>query len=88
MVPEPEEDLLRDLLRERLVAEEPAGEAVDRATVAAIGLGEGVLPVARDRDDERGIADVAQRLGVHWRHTYQAVRLDHPTRSNLVTTST
>ncbi len=69
MVPEAQEHLLGDLFGERLVGEQPPSQAVDGAGVASIRLGEGVLSVARDPDDERGIADVAQRLGVHEGHT-------------------
>ena len=48
-VPEPEEDLLDDLLGQRAVDQEPAGEGEHRAGVPAVGLGEGLLAVAADR---------------------------------------
>ena len=56
---------MRDFLGERLVGEQAPGEPVDRAGMTAVRLGKCVLAVPGDRDHERGIAQVAQRLGVH-----------------------
>ena len=55
VVPESEEDLLHDLLRLRLVIDEPFGQAEHGAGVTTVCLVERALPVIGDRDDQGGI---------------------------------
>jgi hypothetical protein len=60
IVPEVEEDLLGDLLGGRVAAEDPAGEGVDGATVAALHLGQRLLVPPADGDDQVGVARLLQ----------------------------
>ena len=62
LVPQAQEHLLHDVLRERLDCEQPACEAVDRAGVAPVGLGERFLAVARDPDRQRGVRELGDVL--------------------------
>ena len=47
-------------LGKRLVGEEPPGEPEDGTGVPAVGLGQRVLVVAADGDDDGGIAGVLE----------------------------
>ena len=64
-VPEPEEDLLQDLLGQHLVVEQAPGEGEGGAGVAPVGLGQRVLAPSPDGDDERRIAGVPEALQRH-----------------------
>ena len=64
-VPQPEEHLLDDLFGQRPVDEQAAGEGEDRAGVAAVGLGQGLLAVAADGHHEDGVAGVSDLFGRH-----------------------
>ncbi len=63
-VPEAEEHLLHDLLGEGVVVEETPGEPVDGPAVAPVGLGERLLVVPRDGDDEPGVGELGDGGGV------------------------
>jgi hypothetical protein len=51
-VPEPEENLLGDILREAVVVEDPATEAEDCATMSPIDLREGVFGALKQSVDQ------------------------------------
>ena len=63
LVPEAEEHLLHDLLGEGGVDEQPPGQAEHGAGVAPVGLGERLLAVAADGDDEDGVAALGEVVG-------------------------
>ena len=61
-VPEAQEHLLHDLLGQFLVAQQAAGERERRTGVAAVRLGQGVLPPASDGQHQRGVTEVLHGL--------------------------
>ena len=63
LVPDAEEHLLHDLLGEGRVDEQALGQREHGAGVAPVGLGEGVLAVAADGDDEDGVAALGEVFG-------------------------
>jgi hypothetical protein len=65
VVPQAEEDFLDDLLGQRPIDEEPAGEGEHGARVASVGLGQRLLPVAADGYYEHGVAGVSDLVGGH-----------------------
>jgi len=56
---------LHELLRDGRIAEQATSEAVDRAPVPAIRLGQRLLLVPTDGDDEDGVAGGGQVDGGH-----------------------
>ena len=65
VVPEADEHLLHDLLRERPVAGDAQRETEGRAGVAPVRLGQRLGVEAPDRDDQGRVGGGAQLLGGH-----------------------
>ena len=63
LVPEAQEHLLHDLLGEGGVDQQAPGQGEDGAGVAAVRLGQRVLAVAADGDDEGGVAALGEVFG-------------------------
>ena len=63
LVPDAEEHLLHDLLGQGGVDEQPPGQREHRAGVAPVGLGQRLLAVAADGDDEDRVAALGEVLG-------------------------
>src|SRR5205085_2310104 len=59
------EHLLEDLLGQAPVVQQPAGEGEGGTAVAAVGLGQGVLPPAADGHDQHGVAGLTQIVDRH-----------------------
>nr|WP_235980038.1 hypothetical protein [Rhabdothermincola sediminis] len=68
-VPQPEEDLLHRLVRERDRAQEAASEGMGRRCVTPVGLGERSVVTPADRAHQRGVVQIVEIGTVHGRHT-------------------
>ena len=79
LLPQAEEDLLHDLLGDGVAGEEAARQAEDGAGVAAVGLGQRLLAVARDGHDDAGVGEAGEVVGSHLgRSTAPVTQLDEP----------
>src|SRR5580704_5219238 len=63
LVPQAQEDLLEDLLRQGAVVDHPAGQSEDGAAMAAVRLGQGVFTPTADGDNQGAITGVVQGGG-------------------------
>src|SRR5207248_5078680 len=65
LLPETEENLLGDLLGQGLLGEEPTGQGEHRPSVAAVGLGQRFLVIARDGQHQGAVASLLQSVDRH-----------------------
>src|SRR5262249_19721338 len=65
IVPQPEEHLLHDFLREGSITEDAVGQPERGPGLALVRLFERLGPEPPDRDHQRGVARLAQVVGSH-----------------------
>ena len=80
LAPEPEEGLLHRVLGERLVAEDPVGEAVRGAADPVVELRERRLVRPRDERDERLVGEVSEVATAHRRRRLTRTASTPPVR--------